>query len=60
MSLGTTQWVVFVIVGIVVVVVVLIVVVLIILVLIVIVFLVIVFTNIDPSGPGLSLTLESD
>ena len=59
MSLGTTQWVVFVIVGIVVVVV-LIVVVLIILVLIVIVFLVIVFTNIDPSGPGLSLTLESD
>ena len=58
MSLGTTQWVVFVIVGIVVVV--LIVVVLIILVLIVAVFVVIVFTDRDPRGPGLSLTLESD
>ena len=59
MSLGTTQWVVFVIVGIVVVVV-LIVVVLIILGLIVVVFVVIVFTDRDPRGPGLSLTLESD
>ena len=59
MSLDTTQWVVFVIVGIVVVVV-LIVVVLIILVLIVAVFVVIVFTDRDPRGPGLSLTLESD
>ena len=60
MSLGTTQWVVFVIVGIVVVVVVLIGVVLITLVLIVVVFVVIVFTDRDPRGPGLSLTLESD
>ena len=58
MSLGTTQWVVFVIVGIVVVV--LIVVVLITLVLIVVVFVVIVFTDKDPCGPGRSLTLESD
>ena len=58
MSLDTTQWVVFVIVGIVVVV--LIVVVLIILVLIVVVLVVIVFTDKDPRGPGLSLTLESD